>query len=189
MLRPKTLLFAAVVALFAAGCGGNGKQGDTLSPSDDAASAAETADSTLYGVCDSGTAIHTLQLATDTGDTLTISLADENGEQTDIHGGLMGGDRMAVTARKGSDGTLTATLVVNITTLLGRWTSIDRDFVIEEGGTVSTHIADETRPWTAWKMFNGQLVLSTDTFDITALGADSLLLENAEGIYVYERKP
>lgn len=188
MLRPKTLLLPAIITLFAAGCINDGKQSDASSCDDDGFDAANTTDTTLYGACGDDTAMHTLQLVTDTGDTLTISLADENGEQTDIHGGLMGGDRMAVTALRGNDGTLTATLVVNTTTLLGRWTSIDKDFVIEEGGTVTSSTADETHPWVAWKIFNGHLVMNADTFDIIALGADSLFLENAEGIYVYERK-
>lgn len=34
---------------------------------------------------------------------------------------------------------------------------------------------------------NGKLILSSDTFDIYSLGADSLYLENTEGIYGYKR--
>ena len=38
-----------------------------------------------------------------------------------------------------------------------------------------------------WKICNGQLVLSSDTFSIYELGADSLFLENERGIYAYKR--
>ena len=46
----------------------------------------------------------------------------------------------------------------------------------------------EPKPYTEWSICNGKLVLSADTFDIYALGADSLYLENAEGIYGYKRR-
>lgn len=45
----------------------------------------------------------------------------------------------------------------------------------------------EPKPYTEWKILNGKLILSSDTFDIYSLGADSLYLENTEGIYGYKR--
>lgn len=35
----------------------------------------ETADSTVYGVCGDGTSMHSLQLVTDAGDTLTYTIS------------------------------------------------------------------------------------------------------------------
>ena len=98
------------------------------------------------------------------------------------------GDKMAVTGLKTADGELVATRVINVTSLLGHWTSIDRNFMIEEGGTVHSEVKAETNPWTSWKILNGQLLLNRDTFDITSLSADSLYLENQKGIYIYKRQ-
>lgn len=37
------------------------------------------------------------------------------------------------------------------------------------------------------EILNGQLLLNRDTFDIDQLSADSLYLENHDGIFVYKR--
>ena len=131
--------------------------------------------------------MHTLQLITDTGDTLMIALIDGQDQECDVQGGLMVGDRMAVTAHEEADGRV-ADKVVNLTTLLGRWTSIDKNFEIIEGGAVHSNVKAESHPWTSWKMMNGKLLLNKDTFNIATLGADSLYLENEKGIFVYRRK-
>lgn len=145
------------------------------------------ADTTVYGVCGEGTSMHALQIITDAGDTLEYAIADEGPDSTDVQGGLMAGDRMAVTGTV-IDGERTAHRVINITTLLGHWTSIDKNFVIEEGGVVKSNVQAESKPWTSWKIYNGQLLLNRDTFRIDCLGADSLYLENDRGIFVYKRQ-
>jgi hypothetical protein len=76
--------------------------------------------------------------------------------------------------------------VVNMTTLLGKWVSLDKSFELQEGGVVVSDIT-EPKPLVDWKICNGLLVLSADTFSIYELGADSLLLENDKGIYAYKR--
>lgn len=151
----------------------------------------ETNDTTVYGVCGDGTAMNTLELITDAGDTLTYTLIDEGADMevetvSDVQGGLMAGDKMAVTGHKTTDG-LVADKVVNVTSLLGCWTSIDKNFEIEEGGTVRSAVKAETNPWTSWKILNGKLLLNRDTFEIESLGADSLYLENANGIFTFKR--
>ena len=115
------------------------------------------ADSTIYGVCGDGTAMHTLELITDGGDTLSYAMMVE--EDADVQGGLLVGDRMAVIGKNTADG-LVATKIIKT----------------------------ESNPWVAWKILNGQLLLNTDTFDITSLGADSLYIENKNGIFVYKRQ-
>ena len=77
---------------------------------------------------------------------------------------------------------------INLTSLLGNWTSLDRDFDIKEGGAIVSNIESERNPWTSWKIFNGRLVLSKDTFDVLELGPNSMSLENNEGIFVFSRK-
>lgn len=186
------VFFAAAIAIIMVGC--NTKKEKPQVVVDDEV---EVADSTVYGVCGSGTSMHSLELVTDAGDTLTYIIldaeADMDGGETkgvvsNVEGGFMAGDKMAVTGMETVDGELVATRVINVTSLLGHWTSIDRNFVIEEGGTVHSEVKAETNPWTSWKILNGQLLLNRDTFDITSLSADSLYLENPKGIYIYKRQ-
>ena len=169
-------------------CNGNKQKNTDNSAATDTATAA---DSTLYGICGEGTAMHTLQLITLTGDTLNLSLLPDDADDADtraaVNGGLMCGDHLAVLATTTADGPI-ATKVINLTSLMGRWTSISRNFVIEEGGIVTSDIKAETHPYTSWKIFNGQLLLGRDTFNIVTLGPDSLAIENHNGIYLYKRQ-
>lgn len=143
------------------------------------------ADSTIYGVCGEGTAMHTIELITDAGDSLFFGMRIE--EDADIQGGMMVGDRLAIIGHDSDQG-LVATQVINLTTLLGKWTSLDKNFEILEGGIVQSSVQAESNPWTSWKLLNGRLVLNADTFKVTCLGADSLYLENEKGIFVYKRQ-
>ena len=141
------VFFAAAIAIIMVGC--NTKKEKPQVVVDDEV---EVADSTVYGVCGSGTSMHSLELVTDAGDTLTYiildSEADMDGGETkgvvsNVEGGFMAGDKMAVTGMETVEGELVATRAINVTSLLGHWTSIDRNFVIEEGGTV--HRSDTRR--------------------------------------------
>lgn len=153
---------------------------------------AEVNDTTVYGVCGEGTSMHSLEIITDAGDTLVYTLLSQDAETevetpSDVQGGLMAGDKMAVTGHKTAD-ELVADRVINVTSLLGHWTSIDKNFTIEEGGTVRSAVKAETSPWTSWKILNGSLLLNRDTFCIECLSADSLYLENANGIFTFKRQ-
>jgi len=142
-------------------------------------------DSTVYGVCVDA-ASNSIQLLTNNGDTVEYIFDNPNGENVEL-GGKFPGDRMAVIGYEGKDENL-AQKVINITSLQGRWTSLDKDFEILDGGVVESSVAAESNPYTSWKIFNGKLILSKDTFDIAALGPDSLMLENANGIFAFKRK-
>ena len=144
-------------------------------------------DSTIYGVCGEGTMMHSLQLITDGGDTLTFVLPDSEDGTLTVVGGLLAGDRLAVVEGQPIDGEKSARKVINLTTLQGKWTSIDKNFEILEGGEVKSDVEAEKTPWTSWKILNGKLLLNRDTFDIDNLGSDSLFLENKVGIFVYKR--
>ena len=143
-------------------------------------------DSTLYGVCGDGTAMHSLELIRDEGDTLFLSFGEDS--ISPVRGGLQVGDRMAVIVREmdAESKSGVASLVINLTTLLGKWSALDKNFELQEGGVVVSNVT-EPRPIVEWKILNGQLVLSADTFDIYELGADSLYLENPKGIFGYKR--
>lgn len=158
----------------------------TQAPDKDVLQESGVLDSTIYGKCGENTAIHTLELITLQGDTTNYVL----GVDIDIkvQGGLLIGDRLAVIAHKNEDGENIAETVINLTTLVGKWRSIDKLFEIQEDGTVLSTIKEENNPWSSWKIFNGKLVLSKDTFTINELGADSLYLENRYGIFAFRRQ-
>ena len=185
-------VFASLMLLVLAGCNSK-KEKPNLQAND----VEDVADSTVYGVCGEGTSMHSLELITDTGDTLTYTILDaeadmdgmvtEGGLVSHVEGGLMAGDKVAVTGQK-VVGELIADKVINVTSLLGHWTSIDKNFEIEEGGTVRSSVKAESNPWTSWKILNGRLLLNRDTFNINSLGADSLYIENDKGIYTFKRQ-
>ena len=143
-------------------------------------------DVSIYGRCGDGTAMHTLELITDQGDTLYFGVNDDS--VSNVKGGMGVGDRMAVTleSEATNEEPAKARVVVNLTTLLGKWVSLDKSFEIQEGGVVVSNIT-EPKPLVDWKICNGRLVLSSDTFSIYELGADSLFLENERSIYAYKR--
>jgi len=175
-----------VAAFLIAGCKDKNKNnvGDGIDSTD---VELMVSDSTVYGVCGENTAMHSLELITDAGDSMQFVLnEDENGD-VNVVGGLLAGDRLAVVEGPETDGERVAEKVINLTTLLGKWTSLDKNFEIEEDGTVKSTVQAEQNPWTNWRIVNGRLVLNRDTFDIDNLGSDSLYLENKNGIFVYKR--
>ncbi len=178
-------LFVFVIAAIIAGCNDKKVQQNTSDSSDEGIT-----DTTMYGKCGESTAMHILQLIKDNGDSIFISLYDDEYDEisSDVQGGLFVGDRLAVVTGKDVDGNLFAKKVINLTSLIGKWEGIDKSFEICDGGAVISD-ADNTKPYTEWKILNGQLILSSDTFDIYSLGADSLFLENSNGIYDYKRIP
>ncbi|MGI6231280.1 MAG: hypothetical protein ACOYJF_00305 [Prevotella sp.] len=185
----KTFIFgtALLTAMIVVGsCGNpNKKKSETAKTSDSQINT--VTDSTVYGICGEGTSMNSLELITDGGDTLHYIIEEGIDGRQPVQGGLLAGDRMAVVGTK-SDGELVANKVINLTSLQGKWTSLDKNFEIEEGGTIRSFVKAESHPWTSWKILNGQLLLNTDTFDINELGEDSLYLENKEGIFVYKRQ-
>ena len=143
-------------------------------------------DSTIYGKCVDA-AMHSLTILSENGDTLHFSLEDFVLERrSDIQGGLLLDDKLAIIAEIHDDLHFPVK-IINLTSLLGEWKSRDKDFDIEEGGTVSSHVEYESHPYTMWKIYNGRLILAPDTFDIITLSEDSLRLESDSGIFEYKR--
>lgn len=183
----KKLVYMAIamVVLFAANSCKEKKNTPVIS-ANDSVEVEEVSDSTIYGVCGEGTSMHSLELCSDEGDTLSVFIDDAN--PSIVQGGLMAGDRIALLAYKAQDGEMIAQKVINLTSLLGKWISLDKNFDLLEGGEVKNNVKAETNPWTSWKIMNGKLLLNKDTFDIDNLGPDSLLLENHQGIFVFKRQ-
>lgn len=183
----KKLLYVATMSLVLVGFMGCQEKKTTPAPTDtDTVEVVSVEDSTIYGVCGDGTSMHSLQLITNSGDTVTFLIEDE--EPGMVQGGLLAGDRLAVLGATDENGENIAQKVINLTSLLGKWTSIDKNFEILEGGNVQSNVKAESNPWTSWKILNGKLLLNKDTFQIDNLGSDSLTLENNVGIFVYKRQ-
>ena len=183
----------AVIAVTMSSCfgGGNGQQQQTEAEENDSVVDYVPRDQTIYGLCGNGTAMNTLQLLTDNGDTLTMSLtnAQENGK---VFGGLQAGDRLAVVANKDNS---EAVIVINQNTLLGDWVmpnpidgSSEVGIRIKEGG-VAESIDQSTIIYKTWKIFNGKLeILSqregggdmeeVNLYDLVLLGPDSLVYKS-----------
>lgn len=179
----KNVLFLLLISVVA-GCNNNKKPAPVI---DMFSSDSTVVDSTMYGRCGDGTAMHTLELVTDKGDTIVYTF---EGIDTcaNVQGGLFVGDRIAVIGQRveGLNEAMFAQKVINLTSLLGVWSSLDKRFEICEGGAVVSNTG-EPKPYSEWKIINGQLVLPPDTFDIYTLGPDSMYLENDKGIYGYKR--
>ena len=112
----KRLFFFGMIvsALMIISCGGGNQQAQqNVEDDEDSTDVYVPRDQTIYGICGNGTAMNTLQLLTDNGDTLSLDLikAQENNQ---VFGGLQAGDRMAVLPNKGKT---EAVIVINQNTL------------------------------------------------------------------------
>ncbi len=151
----------AAVALTMAGCGG-GKQQKVEFEKDTTDVASINRDSTIYGICGDGSAMNTLELLTDVGDTMNISVTDAK-DADKVFGGYAVGDRMAVMMKdKGA-----AKLVINLSMLLGNWVmpnpidgSSETGIAIKEGGIVEG-IDQSSIIYKTWRIFNGKLEILT----------------------------
>ena len=155
-----------------------------MSETEEAEDSVATNDSTIYGTMVDG-GMNSIVLLTDHGDTLEY-LVNPNDTFEVVKGGKINGDRFAIIGYK-EYGDNFMRSAINLTSLLGNWSSLDRNFEIKEGGSVTSSLQSEKNPWTAWKIWNGKLILSKDTFDVESLGADTLSLENKSGLFVFTR--
>ena len=159
------------------------------------------ADPTLFGVCGVESSMNTLQLITDTGDTLQLDLTSAR-EKEQVFGGLQAGDRMAVIA---NDERTVAFMVVNQAALLGNWVmpnpidgSDEVGIVIKEGG-IAESIEQSSVIYKTWRLTRGKLELvsvreggteeeETYLYDLIKLTPDSLIFKDADDTFEYTRQ-
>ncbi len=153
----------------------------------DTSAVPEEKDSTIYGVCGEGTSMNSVELITGQGDTL-VFMKDVDAVEDPVKGGMAVGDNLALMPGKRVDGEDMVQNVINLTSLLGKWTSLDKNFEIKDDGAVASSASAESNQWHSWKIFNGKLLLGRDTFNVYELTADSLYLENDKGIFTYKRQ-
>ena len=184
------ITFVAVLALMAVGCK---EKKEANIPVIKETKTVTQGDETKFGECVNATS-HSFQLVQIDGDTLDFIVEEQYLSPEDslvvgdvVCGGLYDGNKMAVMATPGEEG-LVVRKAINVSSLMGRWTSLDKNFEIKDGGVVESHVQNESNPYTEWKILNGKLVLSKDTFNILSIGNDSLYLENEKGIYAYKRQ-
>ena len=199
MKKILVIAMAAAVALTMGSCGG-GKQ-QKVEFDQDSVEVDIYKDQTVYGLCGEGSAMNTLQIITDNGDTLNLNL-DVAHEEDRVFGGYQVGDRMAVMLTKDKTG---ATIVINQTALLGDWVMpnpIDGDsemgIRIKEGG-IAESIEQSSIVYKTWRIFNGKLEIlwqregggdmeESYQFELLKLAPDSLVYRDNEETYRYGRQ-
>ncbi len=181
----KIIYALSVMLLTGVFCGcKNDKAGNVVDAKDSIADGG-IKDTAIYGVVGEGTSMHMLEVITADGKTLTFENGDED-SLSDVQGGIFSGDRVTLVAC-GTENSKRVQKLVNLTSLLGKWVSLDRNFEIKEDGSIESSQKAESNPYTQWQMCNTRIILNKDTFDIVLLGPDSLYLENNEGIFAYKR--
>lgn len=196
----KLLIVCLFSTFMISGCGG--KKSGTSETDSDTVNTADLAvkDKTLYGICGEATAMNTLQLITDNGDTLNISIEHAR-DNNMVFGGLECMNKMAVLLAPDSS----AIEVINLSSILGNWVepnpldgSSMQGLTIKESG-IATSI-ENTVTYKTWRIFNGKLLLTyinegsmndnetVDTFDIKSLGNDSLTISNTIEIHQFSRR-
>jgi hypothetical protein len=199
MKKSESILLAAAVAMTIGSCGNKGNQQVVENDADTTVVVSINRDSTLYGICGGGTTGNSLQLITDIGDTLNVSIAEANNNGR-CFGGIEVGDRLAVMLKNKS----VARQVINQTALLGDWVmpnpidgSSEMGIRIKEGG-IAESIDQPSLTYRSWRLFNGKLELvavregggdevETMLYDIIAMGPDTLVFKDSEDTFEYSR--
>jgi hypothetical protein len=181
-------VFVAGVVLFGS-CGGNKQQQYVEEEDDNSASVEdkEVRDRTIYGICTAETGMNTLQMITDSGDTLKLNISRAN-EMGKVFGGLQPSDRLAVVPD--SSGRM-ALQVINLNTLMGDWVmpdpidgSAEVGIRIKEGG-IAESIDQSVIVYRTWKIINGDLEIQLvregggdeqedNRYELLILGPDTL---------------
>ena len=157
-------VFVAGVVLFGS-CGGNKQQqqeyveeDNNTTPMDEMA----VRDRTVYGICTAGTAMNTLEILTDSGDTLKLNISGAKAAGK-VFGGLQPSDRLAVLPDSSGRAALQ---VINLNTLMGDWVmpdpidgSAEVGIRIKEGG-IAESIDQSVIVYRTWKIFNGELEIN-----------------------------
>lgn len=190
-MRKILYIVALVVCTAFIGCGSKGTQSQNAADEDQINYLLR--DTAIYGFCAEGSAMNTLQIITDAGDTITVSTlrAQEKGK---ILGGYAIGDEMALIANKD---TTEAILVINKSMLNGDWVmpnpmdgSNETGVRILRGG-VAESIDQSSIVYKSWRIFNGQLQFTVTredgidmeeiiVYDIVKLTADELVLRSTD---------
>lgn len=199
MKKLESLMLVTVAGLVMGSCGKKQVQQAESMDSAPSESLDINRDSTLYGICGDGSAMNTLQLVTDIGDTLMLNIAEANAKGN-CFGGFQSGDRMAVILAD----KITARQVINQSALLGDWVmpnpidgSSEMGIRIKEGG-VAESIEQPSLIYRSWRLVNGKLEIvairevandevETNLYDLVSVGPDTLVYKDSEETFTYSR--
>lgn len=193
------VMLVAAVVMTMSSCGGKTQQ--VPFDNGDSTDLSALQDPTIYGVCGEGSAMNTLQIVTDLGDSIVLDLnyARENNQ---VFGGLQAGDRMAVVPNSKKTEAL---IVVNQADLLGNWVmpnpldgSDEVGFRIKEGGILEG-IEQSSLTFKTWRLVRGKLETvavregggeeeEVNIYDLVKLTPDSLILKDNDDTYEYGRQ-
>ena len=201
MKKKHTISLAVLIGLAVAACSGGGKQPQQQGKDEIVENNSIERDSTVFGICGEGSAMNTMELILDSGDTLSVCVTYAQDADM-VFGGYAAGDRMAVMPRNGYRDT--ARIVINVSTLMGEWLmpnpldgSSEMGFRIKEGGIVDG-IEQPSVIYKTWKIYNGKLEMVTQReggsqeeevtfYDVLMLGPDTLIIKDKEDTYNYGR--
>ncbi len=159
-------------------------------------------DSTIYGLCGQGSTTNSLQLITDGGDTIMVSVESARSQEK-VFGDYSVGDEMAVITTQDAGKAL---MVINKSMLLGNWVmpnpidgSSEIGISLNKGGTAES-IDQSSIVYKSWRLFNGTLQVTATrddgidmeenlNFTIKELTANTLVLVDEEDdVFEYERQ-
>ncbi|MGN0281061.1 MAG: lipocalin family protein [Prevotella sp.] len=195
------LAVATIVAVTFTQCGNKSSKNVEATVEEDTSNIVKNHNVMVFGICGEASAMNTLQLITDTGDTLNLGLENTK-EANKVFGGYSVGDRMAVYMQKGSD---QPEIVINETTLMGNWLmpnpidgSSTLGIAIKDGG-IAESINQPTIIYKTWRIVEGQLELTmvregggdeeeTILYTIEKIDGDSLIFNEPEYRHEFYRE-
>ena len=154
-----SLMLAAIAVATAVGCGDKFKSAPV--PFEDV-TVAHFDSIAIDGYCIKGTTNDLLKMVTSTNDTLTFDLTPIR-ENEKLFGNMVPGDEVYVMFS--SADSVTATMVINKSALLGKWVQPDpidgsdeTGIEIKTGGDARS-IAQAYVEYKSWRVFNGKLII------------------------------
>lgn len=198
----KKLFFFAIISVVVmmGSCGNNDKQ-QQQAVENDSVDIDSMEPVSVYGTCGPASAMNTMQIISDNGDTLDFVLSGSK-DSLKILGGYDTGDRMALLLNADKK---TVRIAINETTLLGDWwqpNPIDgtsfMGIKFKDGGTAES-LDQNGIVYKSWKIADGKLSITyyreggteedmTDIYTITKLDGDSLVYGNGDDVFEFGRK-
>lgn len=182
------ICFAMTALVVSCACKDKNKNQDKTNVAEPTVAQEEKAvpDSTVWGHLGEGTSMNILEFITDNGEVLMVRRdSEETGEMGQMLGTLRDGltDRFAMTINNRNDEeSMYINTCINVTELMGVWRNGENVLSLYSDSTAS----NEAAHYTAWKIYNGKLILSgktsteygeidrMDTMTISYLDEDSL---------------
>lgn len=193
------LALGTIVGLSFSACGNKQNQNTTYEDTT-LIDSSKIKDVTIFGLCGEGSAMSTLELMTDMGDTLHLSLEDAK-ENNQVFGSYAPGDRMAVVISPDYKNVKT---VINESVLMGNWMmpnpidgSSEVGIRIKDGG-IAESIEQSSIIYKTWKIVDGKLEITlvregggdeeeTNWYTIDKLDGDSLIYHFEDEVFEYSR--